>query len=302
MLLTVAILIAGLILLTKGADWLVDGASLIAERLGISEFVIGITIVATGTSLPELVSSIYASYIGSSDIIIGNILGSNISNIALVLGIGAILAVVKFGYEASKRDLALVIGSAFLCFPILITGYVSRLSGLILMVVYFAYIFQVIRGYNNDKKKKKKNHMKLKNIGLVVLGLIAVAIGAKFTIDSALELVSVLGITERVAGLVIVAIGTSLPELATTIVAAVKKKGSMVIGNIAGSNAFNILVVLGAASAIRPLTINPLALSIDLPIMLLASLFFIFIWDRDVNRFEGIILLSFFLIYLGILF
>jgi len=305
MLMILAMLALGILFLSKGSDWLVDGASGVAKSLGISDFIIGITLVAVGTSLPELASGIYSTYIGSYDIVVSNVIGSNIANITLVLGAVAILGTIKFSWNVSKRDLVILIGSAFICFPILSTGTITNYLGILLIIIYGAYVFDIIFEYNNvngDKKKTRKSKINYKDFGYVLIGFIMIPIGAKLTIDAAIDIATLFSISERVIGLSIVAIGTSLPELAVSISAALKKKGAMVIGNVAGSNAFNVLGVLGITSLIHDLPINALSLSVDLPVMLLASLFFIFIWDRDVTRFEGIILLTFFLVYMSILF
>ena len=246
-----------------------------------------------------------ASFSGFGDIAVGNVLGSNITNIALVVGVAAILAKIKFGWSIAKRDFVLLIGSAFICVPVLLGGHISRIAGGLLILIYIAYAVDLVLEYkrgNKKKKKKKKDKVKLKEILLIVGGAIGVVIGARLTIYSAVDIATVLGISQRIIGLTLIALGTSLPELATSIVAGLKRKGAMVLGNIAGSNAFNILLVLGASSVVRSITVNPLAIMVDLPLMIIASLFFIFIWDRDITRFEGLVLLTFYITYLFVIF
>ena len=305
MLLTIILLIIGFAFLVKGANFLVDGASELAEALGVSQFLIGLTVVAIGTSLPELATASYAAFLGNTDLTVGNVIGSNITNIALILGAAALIGgTMKIKAHIAQRDIVLLIGSAFICVPILLGGVVSRYAGLILLIIISAYILDTIAEYrmkNYKKKKKKKCKVHLKNIAFILIGCIGVVVGAHLTITSAIEIANIFNITDRIIGLTLVALGTSLPELATAITAALKKKGAMVIGNIAGSNAFNILGVLGFSAVIRSLPVNPLILAIDLPVMLIASLFFIFIWDRDVTRFEGLVLLSFYVVYLFVL-
>ncbi len=305
MILSIILLIVGFALLTKGSSWLVNGASDLARKLGVSEFIIGITIVAVGTSLPEFAASVYSSFAGFGDLAVSNVLGSNITNIALVVGLAAIISKIKFGWKIAKRDLVLLLGSAFICVPVMMGGQISKVAGGLLILIYIAYVVDLIFEYRNKKKKKRKKinkKIELKDLLLVTLGGIGVVIGARLTIYSAVDIATVFGISNRIIGLTLIALGTSLPELATSIMAGLKHKGAMVLGNIAGSNAFNILLVLGASSLVRTITVNPLTLTVDLPLMIIASLFFLFIWDRDISRFEGIVLLSFYITYLVVIF
>lgn len=297
------LLALGLFLLTKGSGLLVDGASEFAKKFGISEFVVGVTIIAIGTSLPELASSLYAAFIGSTDLAVGNVIGSNITNIALIIGVCALIRTIKLTWKINKSDMVLLIGSAFVCLPIMLSGTITRFHGILLVIIYVAYVVNLVSSYGkNHKLFGKKSMPDFKHFLFIIGGSVAVVFGAKLTISAAIDMATVLNISERVIGLTLVALGTSLPELATAVNAAFKGKGGMVIGNIVGSNAFNILGVLGTTAIIRNIPIHDLTLTNDLPIMILASLFFIFIWDRDVSRFEGLVLFTFYLTYLAVLF
>jgi len=303
MIIPIVLLLIGFALLVKGSDYLVDGASILARKFGISEFIIGVTIIALGTSLPELASATYATFLGNTDLAVGNVIGSNIANIALVLGATSLFGVIRTKTKIVTDDLVLLFGSAIICYIVLLHGTVTAYFGLLLFIIYVAYTYKLIHEYKRkNHKKKRKKKLTTKEIGMVIIGAIGVVLGARIAITGAIDIANIFGISERVIGLTLVALGTSLPELATSINAVLKGKGSMAIGNIAGSNAFNILVVMGIASMIRPLPVNPLLLTIDLPIMILLSLLLIFIWKHDISRFEGLVLLSIYLCYLAILF
>ena len=304
MILTLITLIIGFLFLVKGSDFLVDSSSEIARKLGISEFIIGVTIVAIGTSLPELASSMYAAFLGDTDIAVGNVVGSNIANIALVLGASALIMKIRTKEKILTDDLVLLLGSAIIFTIILMHGTVKNYFGVLLLIIYVAYTIKLIIDYRRNHRlvRPKKDKIKIKDIILVIIGSLGVVIGARLAIDSAINIATIFNITNRIIGLTLVALGTSLPELAISLNATLKKKAAIAIGNIAGSNAFNILGVIGLTSIIKDLPVNPLILHFDVPIMLLLSFLLVFIWEKDITRFEGLVLVSIYIAYLIMLF
>jgi len=318
--LTLILLIIGFILLIKGADLLVDGSSALARRLKISYLVIGLTIVSMGTSAPELIVNIIASLQGNTQIAIGNILGSNIANIFLILGIAAIIYPLAVTKGTTWKEIpfsllaALVMG--VLANDYLIDGQnsslLSRIDGIVLMsffVIFIYYTFGIARqeGANTEAMKVKEISL-VKSIIFIVLGLVALVIGGKLVVDNAVNLALWLGVSESLIGLTIVAVGTSLPELATSAVAAYKKNFDIAVGNVVGSNIFNIFWILGLSAIIKPLPFSP-ANNFDILVVIIASLFlftFMFIGQRRIlERWQGVMFLLFygayvtFLIYQG---
>lgn len=268
MFLTIIALIGGFFLLVKGADMLVDGASAISKRVGISDLVIGLTVVAFGTSAPELIVNIISAVQGNSEIAIGNILGSNIANILLILGITGIIAPIAVQRSTTWKEipfsllavsiLGIVANDVF--FSGYQSSYVSRGDGLILLgffILFMYYIFDLAKNTNDTSAEKIEQKPLTKSIFLVALGLLGLVVGGKWVVDSAVTLATALGMSETVIGLTIVAVGTSLPELATSVVAAIKGKADIAIGNIVGSNIFNIFWILGVTSIISPLAFSP---------------------------------------------
>lgn len=264
MFLTIVLLIAGFILLIKGANYLVDGSSSVAKRFGISSLVIGLTVVAFGTSTPELVVNLISAFKGTTDIAIGNILGSNIANILLILGItGAISSItVKSSTTWKEIPFALlaILVTAVMANDVLFSGatesFLTRGDGMILLgffAVFMYYIFGIAKNGAEDETEDVKTFGTLKSIALIVVGLVFLVIGGKWIVDSAIVLAKIWGLSEAVIGLTIVAIGTSLPEMITSIIAAMKGKSDIAIGNVVGSNIFNIFWILGITSVIKPL-------------------------------------------------
>ncbi|MGN0586897.1 MAG: calcium/sodium antiporter [Oscillospiraceae bacterium] len=251
------ILIVGFVLLIKGADWFVDGASGIADRFGIPQIVIGLTIVAFGTSAPEAAVSIAAAIKKSADLAVGNVLGSNIMNILLILGICALLTPVPVQKNTLKYEIPFVIGITVVLGILGIMGNVlTRVDGIILLLIFVGFFVYLIRTSKNGKAEaeegeepaKKKNVWAL--IGLTLLGIVMIVAGSQFTVNSASAIAAKFGMGERLIGLTIVAFGTSLPELVTSAIAAKKGNADIAIGNIVGSNIFNILFVLGITATI----------------------------------------------------
>lgn len=295
------LLLGGLTLLIFGSNWLVDGASNLARKLNISDLVIGLTVVALGTSAPELVVNLIASFNGKTDIAIGNILGSNIFNILLILGVTAIVLPVTVKNNTVWKEipfsLLAIVVVAFMANDILIDRYqqneVSRIDGLVLLSffsIFMAYTFILAKQSGPLMDSEKVVLTVPRSIIYVLLGLAGLILGGRFLVMGAVEIARSLGLSESVIGLTVVATGTSLPELATSVVAAIKRNSDIAIGNVVGSNIFNIFFVLGSSAVIRPLPFNP-ASNFDIMVTILASLLlFIFVFvgkGRRIDRTEG---------------
>ena len=252
-------------MLIKGADVLVDGSSAIAKKLRISEIVIGLTIVSIGTSMPELFVSTASAIQGSSDISIGNVIGSNICNLLLILGVSSLIHPVKFQKQTKliENPMSIILTLIFLAICN-INQDVSRIDGIILLALFIAFItYTVIIGKKSQSEEileisleDTKNISVMKNLGLIILGIIALKIGGDLVVDNAKQIAIALNISEKIIGLTIVAIGTSLPELVTSVTAAIKGDSDIAIGNIIGSNIFNMLFIIGTSAVITPITYN----------------------------------------------
>lgn len=257
----VVLLAAGFLLLLKGADWFVDGASKLADKLGIPQLVIGLTIVAMGTSAPELAVSVSAALKESAEITIGNVVGSNIMNILLILGLTSIIKTVAVQKSTIQFDIPIVIGATVLLGVLgLPDNTVGFVDGLILIVVMAAYLFYLFRMTKSGQEQMeevetaKPGDKVWKMLLAIVVGLGMIVFGSDVTVDAASELARIFGMSERLIGLTIVAFGTSLPELLTSVTAAVKGKADIAVGNIVGSNIFNILLIVGLSAVITPVT------------------------------------------------
>ena len=314
---TIILLVIGFVFLIKGADFLVEGASAIAKKLRVSDLIIGLTIVAFGTSAPELVINIFTSIQGNSQIAIGNILGSNIINILVILGISAIIFPLLVTRGTVWKEIP------FCLFVTLLLGVlandsifyqntvpeISRIDGLILIIFFIIFIFYMFKSAKKQRDKNLesstldiKQYSVIKSFLLIIIGLICLNIGAKWVIDGVVELASFFGVTQSLIALTIVAFGTSLPELATSTIAAFKKNADIAIGNIVGSNIFNILLILGISSIIRPLSFST-ASNIDIFIAILAPflLFITMFTGRKkhlLERWEGTSFLVLYVAYL----
>lgn len=258
-LLQLLLLIVGFVLLMKGADWFVDGASGIAARLGIPELVVGLTIVAMGTSLPEAAVSIAAAMKGSAEITIGNVVGSNILNVLIILGITSLIRVIPVQKSTVKYEIPFTIGvTALLVCLGQFDRSVSRLDGGILwlfMILYLLYLWQMSKrgsGQGDDEGDAGKKKPLWLLLLMLVVGGVMIVYGSDVTVDAATAIAKMFGMTERFIGLTIVAFGTSLPELVTSVTAAIKGKSDIAMGNIVGSNIFNILFVVGTTALITP--------------------------------------------------
>ena len=299
------ILISGLLLILFGANWLVDGSSSIAKRSGISEFVIGLTIVGIGTSTPEMVVSFLSSFQGKADMAIGNIVGSNIFNVALILGVTALISPLAITRSNLRKDIPLNIITAALLvtlgmnFTIFGRGedQLSRLDGAILLIIFSWYLWSSFRSDNNDQKNEDSNiteYPTFKSILLVTAGLASLIFGGRLFVNSATEIAQLFGVSDKFIAITVMAAGTSMPELATCVVAAAKGRGQLALGNILGSNISNILLILGGAAMINPLSFKGMSY-MDLGMMLASALFILasaWLFKKSrLDRFEGIILL-----------
>ncbi len=305
----------GLAILIKGADWLVEGAVMLARRLGLSPLVIGLTIVAMGTSAPEVAASIAAALSGSGDIAVGNVYGSNIANLALVGGLCALMRPIQVQPASRRRDLPLMIGSALLLWPFLQSGTLARGGALFLLLLFVGILIYMIRSERKrfgsailSEEEKQYLQKPSRGVGIstlfIFLGLLALGLGARLTVYSASSIGRMIGLSEAVIGMTIVAVGTSLPEMITCLVASFRKHDDLSIGNLVGSNIFNTLLVLGAAGLVKPFSISTRLLASDYGIMVAVSVMFtVFALIRgSINRTAGGFLTGTYLSYLMYLF
>lgn len=282
MLIQIILLIAGLALIVFGADILVDGSSSIARRSGVSEFVIGLTIVGMGTSAPEMVVSWVGAVQGNSDVAIGNILGSNIFNTMLILGVTAILLPIGITQANRRRDIPLNFFVTLLVMALGLnatlfgrgTDSLSRVDGAIMLVLFAAYMWMSFRSQDKSSDAAPKGGEKIRPVWLAILmvlgGLGGLVIGGRLFVNSATSIASSLGVSDKFIAITLLAGGTSLPELATCVVAAAKKKGALALGNIIGSNIFNLLLILGGAAVINPISFADLNM-VDVGVLVLSA-------------------------------
>lgn len=302
----------GMYLLFKGGDWTIDSAVYLAQKFGISPLVIGFTIVAFGTSLPELLVSINAHLVGSSGIAIGNVIGSNIANILLVVGITAFFAtLVSVPRDIMRDTLMMVVSSAFMVF-LMLHGNITQLWGGIMIAVLLSYVFwQYLMASKGKISFESVEAPAYSNVFIgvffLICGLGAIALGAEFLVRGAKVSAGIIGVPEDVIGLSVIAIGTSLPELSTCVIAAMKKQSDIVIGNILGSNVFNILMILGATALIKPIeksAIAPQILSLDVWVMMGVAILFslLLLTYRKINKPIGIIFVGGYIFYIGLIY
>lgn len=306
MLLNVLALIGGLLALYYGSEFLVQGSSRVAAAFGVQPIVIGLTLVAFGTSSPELVVSVLAVFQDHPEICIGNIVGSNIANIGLILGTAALIKPNKIDPRVIKFDMPLVAGISVIFWIISLDGNLQRIDGVIFVGAVIVYLIHAFRSkmsqdINPDLLNEQQSRSKVFNLMLAGGGLIILVIGGQLLVYGAINIARAFGVSELIIGLSIVAIGTSLPELATTVYATATDKGDISIGNIVGSNLFNILFVIGIVSLLTPLSVDKQTISWDMPVML-GFTFFIFLlilWKRSIGRIAGVILLLGYVAYIG---
>lgn len=295
----VLLLVVGFVMLVKGADWFVEGASKLAEKFGIPQLVIGLTIVAIGTSLPEAAVSVSAAVKGSAEITIGNVVGSNILNILLILGISSLISPLMVQKSTIKYEIPMVVGVSIALAALgLSDGIVGRLDGVILllgMALYLLYLLQMSKkgqAVIEEGEKSDSDDSIWKLLALIVVGGVLIVWGSDITVDAATELARIFGMSERLIGLTIVAFGTSLPELVTSATAAVKGKADIAVGNIVGSNLFNILFVVGISAVITPVIYQGDFLVDSVVCVLAAVLLWICVcWKEKLQRAGGALML-----------
>lgn len=313
---TFLLFIVGLALLTAGAELLVRGASAFARVVGLSPLVIGLTVVAFGTSTPELAVSVKASLSGQADLAMGNVVGSNICNVLLVLGLSALIAPLAASKQLVRLDVPIMIVASGLLWLFALDGSIGRLEGACLFAGVVGYtVFLIYLGRRNDQQRptsdandgtppQKPTNLWLA-VGLVAVGLIMLVLGGRWLVDGAVDLARMLGVSELMIGLTIVAAGTSMPEVATSIIASLRGERDIAIGNVVGSCVFNILAVLGAAAAVAPegVAAAPSALQFDIPVA--AAVAFaclpIFFTGGRISRWEGALFLGYYGAYLTVL-
>nr|WP_298116998.1 calcium/sodium antiporter [uncultured Pseudomonas sp.] len=308
-------LIAGLILLVAGAEVLVRGAAKLAAQFGIPPLIIGLTVVAFGTSAPETAVSVQAALDGKGDLAIGNVVGSNIANVLFILGLTALIAPLVVSRQLIRLDVPIMIGASLLTFALAWDGSLGKLDGLLLfggILVYTAFLIVSARrdkSANADDEFTKefaldepaKPYAWLLNAVLIVIGLVLLISGSNFLVEGAVSLARALGLSELVIGLTVVAVGTSLPELATSLLAAIRGERDIAVGNIVGSNIFNLLCVLGLASLVapQPIAVAANALAFDFPVMIGVAIVClpIFFSGYRINRWEGLLFLGYYTAY-----
>ncbi len=294
-------LAAGILFLVKGSDIFIDGAAGVAKKLGVSEHMIGLTLVAFATSLPELAVSSIASFNNAEGIAIGNVIGSNVANICLVLGVAALIMNLKTTKE-TRRDAIFMTAVAFLLFAVIaFDGVVNRYDAAIFLIIYALFIFYLYRTHKENVEIEVEKGSYVKDIVLVILGAAGVMLGAHFLVESGVGIAELLGISDLVIGLTMVALGTSLPELASSVAAALKKKHGIAVGNVVGSNIINILLVLGVAGLINPIRAGDV-MHFTMPFLLLVSVIAAIFASRKIGKKEGMFLLALYALFVIILF
>lgn len=299
----VLLLIFGIVVVLKSADWLTNGAVGLATKLGISQIVIGLTIVAIGTSMPEFFVSIVSAIKGTPDLAVGNIVGSNIFNVLLIVGVAATVAPIAIQRATVRRDIPIAIVASIILTFMMLDDNISRIDALILFAAFIAFIWITLRNSKNDTNEKDASTEKViptwKSVLFIIFGLVGLVLGSNIFVDNASSLAHGWGISDAIIGLTIVAGGTSLPELATSAVAARKGDSGIAIGNVLGSNVFNILMILGLTGIISPMHIQNITY-IDMAVMVISmALFWLFSFTKlRVERWEGCVLIACFLGYI----
>lgn len=314
--LTILLFIIGLVLLVGGAEYLVRGASRLAEIAGISPLVIGLTVVALGTSAPELAVSLKASLAGQSEIALGNVVGSNIANILLIIGAAALAAPLVVNRQLIRLDLPFMIVVSFLAYVMARDGLIGRLDGALLfggLVVYTTYLIwksvkdegdrvEAGEGGGSGESQKQSQQGVLKSLVYIIAGFVALALGSRWLVDSAVVIATYFGVSKTIIGMTIVAIGTSLPEAATSVIASLRGERDIAVGNAVGSNVFNIMAVLGLTGLISPhgVAASPEALQFFMPAMIVVAVVClpVFFSGYLITRLEGGIFLAYYMGYL----
>lgn len=308
---TLVFLIAGLVLLVAGGELLVRGAVQIAQKFRISPLLIGLTLVGFGTSTPELVTSLQAAFAGSPGIAVGNVVGSNIANILLILGVAALIFPIVIARDTFKRDGIVLAVATAMCLGAVLIGQLSVWLGVVFVVALISYIVfaflqerrsnaaaDTAAGVINDAPKPSFGGIALDLI-FVAGGLVLTIIGARFLVDSAIDIAKTFHVSDTIIGLTIVAVGTSLPELVTSVMAALRKHGDIAFGNIVGSNIYNIFGILGVTAIIKPIPVPPQIASLDIWVMIAATglLFAVALTRWKISRLEGGLMLAAYIAY-----
>ena len=305
-------LVGGLVLLVLGGELLVRGGSGLGRAMGLSPLVVGLTIVAFATSAPELAVSLDATLSGSPGLAVGNVVGSNITNVLLVLGLSALLLPVVVGSQLIRTDVPVMVAVSVLVLLIALDGAVGRVEGVLLVVLLVAYVAWILRLSRRQGidlpvpgAAVAAAPRPLRDAALVVVGVALLVLGARLLVGAATEIAGAFGVSDLVIGLTVVAVGTSLPELATSVIAAVRGQREMAIGNVVGSNIFNLTVVLGLTAAVAPggVPVDPAALRFDLPVMVAVAVALVPIvfTGRVIARWEAGVFLAYFGVYVGYL-
>ncbi len=311
-------LILGLVLLVFSADWLVKGAASIASALGISPLIVGLTVVAFGTSAPELAVSVMSAFSGQAELAVGNVVGSNIFNVLFILGLSALIIPLVVHAQLVRFDVPVMICVSVLLYFLSMDGLLSRVDGIVLAALLLGYVFFLIRSsrkekdagvlseYEEEYGKAKEDPKWLKNIAFVVVGIAGLVIGSDRLVFGAVFIAEeVFGVSKLIIGLTIIAAGTSLPEVATSVVAALKGERDIAVGNVVGSNIFNILTVLGISAIVAPsgVEVASQAMESDIPIMIAVAVatFPVFFYGYRIGRINGFFFLAFYGAYLAYL-
>ena len=308
MIISILILTAGLVLLTLGAKWLVEGSSALAIGFGIRPIIVGMTVIAFGTSMPEFVFNLAATLKGSNDLGLGNIVGSNIANIGLVLGISALIQPIKIDKKLIKVEYPFVFGTSVLFFLLALDGEIGLYDGIVLSLIFVLFLWYMFKNSAvvegdllADIPKEVDKSKTPKHIGLSILGLVLLISGARLMVESAVDIARALEIPELIIGLTIIAIGTSLPELAASVVSTIKQEGDISLGNVLGSNIFNILFVIGILSLFMPtLAEGSTTLTLHFPAMLImtALLYPLLLFKTHISRMDGFLFLVLYVAYM----
>lgn len=305
------LLVVGLAVLILGADLLVRGASRVALRFKISPLVVGVTVVAFGTSAPELLISVQAALAGSPDITMGNVVGSNICNLALVLGVTALITPIPVASDSIRIDWPMTMGSSLLLFFLVREGMVNDYDGIFFIVLLILYVVFIIRrsrkkniaaadlGIDIEMPNDASRKNLIKDILLIIIGGAGLYFGSDWFVNSAKDMAIYMGVSERIVGVTVVAIGTSLPELVTSVIAAFKKETDLAIGNLLGSNIFNILSILGITSLIAEIEVSQIMINSDMIWMLAITLVLLpmMVLNKKIDRYEGLILIGTYIFY-----
>ncbi len=312
---TILLFIAGLILLILGAELLVRGASHLAAVFGVSPLVIGLTIVAIGTASPEIAVSLQAAANGQADLTLGNVLGSNIFNILFILGVASIVTPIVIAEQLIRKDAPILLGASLLTFTLASDGNLGTIDGVILGILFLAYIVFALKQSRSESKTVQKEYAEkyaqkeprtVRNMGIqiifILIGLGLLVLGSNWLVDSAVQIARVLGVSELLIGLTIVAVGTSLPEVATSVIAALKGESDIAVGNAVGSNIFNLLGVLGIGALVSPdgIAVAERVLQFDMLVMVFVAFVTlpIFYIDSRISRIEGGLLLTYYVAYM----